>query len=98
MAPIIPPIPTTEPTAALGKVSEGSVNRFADQPWCAAAANPTRPTTTHRWLENGAQTTGTTANEQISKAILRAKFGVLPRRKKIAESQPPPILPTIDTT
>ena len=44
IAPAIPPRPTTEPTACRGNVSETSVNRFADQPWCAAAAMLIMPT------------------------------------------------------
>ena len=36
MAPAVPPIPTSEPTARRGKTSEGSVNRLQENPWCAA--------------------------------------------------------------
>jgi aryl-alcohol dehydrogenase-like predicted oxidoreductase len=38
MAPAIPPMPTTEPTANRGNMSLASVKMFADQAWCAAQA------------------------------------------------------------
>ena len=34
----MPPIPTTEPTALRGNISDEVVKRLADQPWCAPAA------------------------------------------------------------
>ena len=49
-APAIPPKPTTDPTARRGNMSEVSVKRLADQPWCAAAA---METSAHRHPEAG---------------------------------------------
>jgi hypothetical protein len=46
-APAKPPSPTTEPTAWRGNVSDASVKRFADHPWCAAAAMLTNATEPH---------------------------------------------------
>jgi|GEM_PF-2462414 len=48
--PAVPPMPTTDPSARLGNISEASVKRFADQPSCAAAANETRATASQRFL------------------------------------------------
>ena len=71
MAPAIPPKPTTEPTACRGNMSDTSVKRFADQPWCAAAATPMSVTATQRSLAPDAKTIGTTASAQTSIAVLR---------------------------
>ena len=60
-APAMPPMPTTEPTARRGNMSEASVKMLADQPWCAAAARPTSSTATHRLDARDAKTIGTTA-------------------------------------
>ena len=96
MAPAMPPIPVTLATAALGNRSEASVNRLADQPWCAAAARPTSATTTQRLLEYGAYKTGRTIRAQISRAVLRAAFRLLPPPSMAEESHPPPTLPTME--
>src|SRR5688572_19072852 len=93
-APAIPPIPTTEPTARRGNMSDVSVNKLADQPWWAAAANPTRNTATQRWDVYEAKTIGTTHTAQMIIAVLRARLGVHPIFSKRDEIQPPPMLPT----
>src|SRR6266446_9833106 len=92
-APAIPPIPTTEPTARRGNMSEASVKIFADHPWCAAAASPTSPTATHRLLTPETKTIGVTSRAQINIAVLRARLIVHPRLIRLEESQPPPMLP-----
>src|SRR3954463_6171777 len=96
MAPAVPPIPTTLPTAARGNISDAVVNRFADQPWCAAVARLTNPTTTHMLVMEGARTTGTTARAHTSMAVLRAALMVQPRSISVDESHPPPMLPTLE--
>src|SRR5438552_11885147 len=97
MAPPIPPRPTTEPTALCGKTSEGRLNRFADQPWWAAAAMLTSATVSHRFppvrLTKIAEVTVTA---QISMAVFRERLTVQPRLIMVEEIQPPPIDPTID--
>src|SRR2546426_9351502 len=93
-APPIPPMPTTEPTARRGNISEASVKIFADHPWWAAAASPIRATTNHRFLTLETRMIGVTHNAQSSIAVLRALLMVQPRLIRLEESQPPPMLPT----
>src|SRR6195256_4673341 len=97
MAPDIPLIPTIEPTARRGNISEAVVKRFADHPWCAAAARPTRPTATQRCFTLEANMIGVTASAHSSIAVLRARLMVHPRLIKFDDSQPPPMLPTSAT-
>src|SRR3954452_20280406 len=94
-APMVPPIPTTLPTADRGNISDVVVKRFADQPWCAASAVPTSATTTQRFLQYGAKITGTTPSAHTNIAVLRALFTVHPRSISVEESQPPPTLPMV---
>ena len=77
-----------------GNMSDVRVNRFADQPWCAAAARPTSSTATQRLVTVDANTIGVTASAQMSIAILRARLTVQPRPMNHDDSQPPPMLPT----
>src|SRR5215213_6412484 len=90
IAPAIPPIPTTEPTACFGKVSEEVVKRFADHPWCAAAAIPIKNTAIHKFDVKDAKTIGTTARAQINIAVLRPVLIVQPRLINAEETYPPP--------
>ena len=78
-------------------MSEASVKRLADQPWCAAAARPTSATATQRFDARDAKMIGTTASAQMSIAVLRARVTVQPRLISADESQPPPMLPTSAT-
>src|SRR5688500_19988913 len=93
-APAIPPMPTTEPTARRGNISDVVVNRFADQPWWAAAAIPMISTASQRLFTFEAKITGVTARAQISIAVLRERLIVQPRLMNFDEIQPPPTLPT----
>ena len=93
-APIMPPMPTTEPTACFGNISDEMVKILADQPWCAAAAIPISMTDSHRLDVVEAITIGTTANAQISIATFLDLFIVQPCFIKYPESHPPPIEPT----
>src|SRR5262245_35412858 len=93
-APVMPPNPTTEPMAYRGNVSDVSVNRLADQPWCAAAARPTSDTASQRWPALDGKTMGATASADTSIAVLRARLTVHPRAMSDDDSQPPPMLPT----
>src|SRR5215468_9800080 len=95
IAPHIPPNPTTEATARFGNMSDASVNTLHDQPWCAAAAMPTRTTATHSCLAYAANGIGTTANAHTSIAVLRELFTLHPRLMRDDDSQPPPMLPTV---
>src|SRR6185503_11075975 len=92
-APAIPPRQTTEPTALRGNISEVVVNKLQDQPWCAAAANPTITAATQMFFTCDAKMIGVTAMAQISIAVLRARLMVQPRLIKVDDSQPPPMLP-----
>src|SRR5438270_13421033 len=94
-APLVPPIPTTLPTAERGNMSEVVVKRLADHPWCAASAAPTSTTTAHRLLQYGAKMTGTTPTAQTNIAVFRARLALQPRSISVDESQPPPMLPTV---
>ena len=71
-------MPTTEPTACRGKVSDTVLKMLADQPWCAAAARLIRPTATHKLWESGANVTGTMHAAQINIAVLRAALTLQP--------------------
>src|ERR1041384_3839362 len=97
IAPAMPPMPTTEPTARLGNRSDESVKRFADQPWCAAAARLTMPTATHICCVHAAKTTGTTHNAHPSIAVLRPALTLQPHLMSRPDNQPPPTLPTSAT-
>src|SRR5262249_55987927 len=93
-APAVPPMPTTDPTARRGNMSDVSVNRLAEKPWCAAAARPIRPTATHMSDTTGANDTGTTHTAQTSRAVLRAALADQPRFSSHDENQPPATEPT----
>src|SRR5678815_4248123 len=92
-APAIPPNPVTEPTAVRGNMSPTSVNRLADQPWCAEAASETRSTDVHRLDDFDAKMIGTTAAAQRNIVVLRAALMLQPPLMRAEESQPPPMLP-----
>src|ERR1700760_4911581 len=93
-APAHPARPITEATAVRGKQSELIVYRFADQPWCAAVAMPTKATVSQRLpAACGTNATAQTDKAQTSMAVLRAPAGEKPRFNKAPESQPPPIEP-----
>src|SRR5215471_7760523 len=92
-APAMPPMPTTDPTALRGNMSELVVKMLADHPWCAAAARPTKSTATQTFDALAANTTGTTASAQISIAVLRARLIVKPRLIIDEDIQPPATLP-----
>src|ERR1700691_4175905 len=99
MPPVEPaqvPMPTTDPTALLGNMSEVVVKRFADHPWWAAVARLSRPMATHSELNLPATKMGTTAQAQTSIAVSRAPAGVRPSLRTGTGSQPPQILPTED--
>ena len=81
-APAIPPMPTTEPTAYRGNMSEAMVKMFADQPWCAAAARVTKATASHIEVAREAKTMGTTQSAQINMAVLRAALKSLAMRTR----------------
>src|SRR5205814_10662607 len=93
-APPKPPMPTTEPTARRGNMSEAVVNILHDHPWCAAVAKLNSATWGQRLLKCGISTTGTTQMAQISIAVLREWFTLHPRLIKLDESDPPEMLPT----
>ena len=93
MAPAIPPMPTIEATARLGNMSEESVKRFAEKPWCAAAARPMMRTADHRPSTLVAKTIGGTHNAQTSMATLRLTLTVEPRSINEDDIQPPATLP-----
>src|SRR5205809_3439565 len=92
-APAVPPMPTTDPTAWRGNMSDVSVNTLADHPWCAAAARLISATAPHMLRTPEAVTIGTTATAQTSMAVFRAAFTLQPRWISDDESQPPPTLP-----
>ena len=71
-APPKPPIPTTEPTARRGNMSDARVKMLADQPWWAAAARPMSPTAAHSEVTWVANTIGITHRAQTSMVVLRA--------------------------
>src|SRR3972149_2351178 len=91
-APAIPPIPTTEPTARRGNISETVVKRFADHPWCAEAASPTISTAPQREATWEANTMGITASAQINMAVLRPLCTVHPLLISAEEIHPPAAL------
>src|SRR5579871_4180374 len=96
IAPPKPPMPTTEPTACLGNMSEARVNKLADQPWCDAVANPTNSTALQKFFARAANTIGSTVSAQVSMVVLRAAFKLQPGFSRRADSHPPAMLPPID--
>src|SRR5262245_34620017 len=96
--PARPPMPTTEPTACFGNMSEAVVKMLADQPWWAAAARLTRATATQTDFAWEANTIGTTPTAQTSIVVLRAALTLQPRWRSAPESQPPATLPIDETT
>src|SRR5262245_36660332 len=96
--PARPPMPTTEPTACFGNMSEAVVKMLADQPWWAAAARLTRPTATHTDFACEAKTIGTTPSAQASIVVLRAALTLQPRSRRAPDNQPPATLPSYETT
>src|SRR5579884_2525009 len=97
-APANPPSPTTDATALRGNVSETSVYKLADQPWCAAAASAMRATAGHSVFTNNSAITGTGAQAQISMAVFRAALADQPCEANTLERQPPPMEPTSAAT
>src|SRR5688500_693609 len=91
--PAIPPNPTTEATARPGNVSETSVNKFTDHPWCAAAARLSSPTAGHRVLTYSIDMMGNAAMAQRTIAVLRDALGDQPCTASPLKIQPPPIEP-----
>src|SRR5688500_8083326 len=87
-------MPTTDPTAYLGNMSEASVNRFAEKPWWAAVARPINTTASQRLPVIGAKITGTTQSAQVSNAVLRAAPTDQPRFISHELCQPPATDPT----
>ena len=73
-APIMPPKPTTDPTARRGNMSEAIVKMLAEKPWCAAQARPSSSTAVHMSSTTAAKTIGTTHSAMHSIAVLRARL------------------------
>src|SRR5690242_18247764 len=93
MAPAQLPMPTTDPTALRGNMSPVSVNRLADQPWCAPAAKPINNTAVHTLDEKYARITSGIVAAKRNIANLRARLTDQPRLIKDEEIQPPPTEP-----
>ena len=64
-----------------------------DHPWWAAVANAMIVTAGHNPFTCETNNTGTTHSAQISIALLRARFTLQPRFRRLEESHPPPTLP-----
>src|SRR5580704_4504014 len=98
-----PPIPTTVETAVEGNMSVGVEKRFADQPWCAAAASAMMSVAGHglvgkTLLMCGTNTRGSASRAMLNMANLRPLLTVWPRFIRQPESEPPKIDPTDETT
>src|SRR4029453_716003 len=91
--PAMPPRPKAEPTAARGNMSDGSVKRLADHPWCAAVAIARNATAIHSLSTFAVSAIGTTASAHASMAVFRARLALHPRLSRDDESHPPPTLP-----
>src|SRR5215472_3483693 len=88
-APAMPPIPTTEATARLGNRSELKVKRFAENPWCPAAARPINSVAGQSPDTRNTLAIGTTHKAQKNMAHLRAALTEKWRRISADESHPP---------
>ena len=93
----VPPKPTTEATAALGKMSEITVYMVADHPWWAAAARAKKPVASHTESTRVTKITGRVRQAHRSDADLRARFTDQPRDRNQVESPPPQMLPVAVT-
>ncbi len=78
-------------------MSDTVVHKFADHPLCPADARLTSTTASHKLLEKGAATTGTTHKAENNSAVLRAALTLHPRLIRYSGSQPPATLPTLAT-
>src|SRR3954451_3526952 len=93
MAPDIPAMPTTEPIAPRGNMSDASVNMLHDQPWCAAAARLISATACHSDVAFETSAIGVTSTAHVNIAVLRAAFTLQPPAIRRDDSQPPKMLP-----
>src|SRR4051812_26557232 len=93
-APPKPPIPTMEPTARRGNMSDDRVNMLHDQPWWAAVAGEISAPAGNTNEPRETATRGVTAIAQMSMAVLRAALRRQPRFSRVDETHPPPMLPT----
>src|SRR5881227_1391239 len=73
-APAKPPIPTTEATSFLGKMSDASVNKFADHPWWADVATEISASATHGLFENTATIPAGIKNAQTAIAVRKGMW------------------------
>src|SRR5882672_3189087 len=92
-APVVLLMLTTDATALVGNMSEGSVNTLAENPWCAAVARPSSKTAPHVDETRGASIIGSAPNTKTNIAALRLTLMLLPWRIRNDDSQPPATLP-----
>src|SRR5689334_13997130 len=92
-APAAPPIPTTEATSRLGKMSEDSVKRFADQPWWAEVETEISVSASQMLSVKTAAIPAGMEKAHTAMAVLRPAFTLQPLRMRKPDSQPPPTLP-----
>src|SRR5687767_648349 len=92
--PNVPPSPATDAHACFGNVSDTSVYKFDENPWCAAVASPRSMTAAHALSTTDAKTIGVTPTAQINSAVFRAAFTLHPRWIIPDDSHPPAMLPT----
>src|SRR5580658_1981025 len=90
----VPPKPTTDATAPLGKISATTEYIVADQPWCEAAASAKNAAASQTLPTRGAKITGSVQQANKSVDDLRARFNDQPRFNKNADNPPPPMLPS----
>src|SRR5690606_10884461 len=95
MAPIIPPIPTTELTACLGNISDAVVNMFVAHAWCSATAKLIKRTAAHTLVTNWVAMIDSSRTAIINRAVFRAVRVFHPRLIREDEKYPPVMLPTV---
>src|SRR6266849_6579764 len=97
-APPSPPIHTPKPlalaTACLGKTSEGVVNKFVIQAWCAPVSNPKRTTAPQPVAVTTITPNTGMESAHASMVVLRALPTCHPRFMRALDARPPRMDPT----
>src|SRR5258705_7589325 len=92
----MPAMPTTEPTAPRGNMSDVSVNMLHDHPWCAAAARLISATASHKVLAFDTSAIGATTNAHLNFTVFGAAFTGQPCVISRDETHRPKSLPISD--
>ena len=94
-APLIPAIPTTEPTASEGNISEAMVNTLVAHAWCTATAKLISPTTIHAYFANCTRIIDSSSNANMIRTVFLAFNTGQPFLINNDDKYPPAMLPIV---